>query len=267
MKLSATINFFDGEELLMQAAANIRPVVSHLSIVWQSVSNFGNPITDRARQVLDSLRRQRLVDDIQHYDPDLTQPAAVNEIAKRRAGVALAEKAGATHILLMDADEFYVPSEFRQACAFIHRNRIDFSAVSHFVYAREPIFRSRDPVPTICAFVTRLGPGFQLNLDPGNYPVAPVDPTRAPFVSGGCFHRFPTSQIAMHHMTALRHDFRSKLANTTQNDNPARIAVMRAEYDCIKNWDPDQGMDPAGFPMVRVPDMFGLCGWRERPLP
>ena len=41
MKLSASINFFNGEELLWQAVVHIRPLVEHLSIVYQKTSNWG----------------------------------------------------------------------------------------------------------------------------------------------------------------------------------------------------------------------------------
>ena len=40
MKLSASINLFDGEELLFTSLTNLRPVVDHISVVYQLKSNF-----------------------------------------------------------------------------------------------------------------------------------------------------------------------------------------------------------------------------------
>lgn len=73
MKLSASFNFFDGGELLVPAVENIRPVVDHISVVWQSLSNFGSEISSVSRKAIEELERKALVDIFVHYTPDLSQ--------------------------------------------------------------------------------------------------------------------------------------------------------------------------------------------------
>jgi hypothetical protein len=47
MKLAASYNFFNGEELLEKSITNLRTLVDHISVVYQQQSNLGNPITEK----------------------------------------------------------------------------------------------------------------------------------------------------------------------------------------------------------------------------
>ena len=42
MKLGVSYNVFDGEELLESSIKSIRDNVDHISVVYQTISNFGN---------------------------------------------------------------------------------------------------------------------------------------------------------------------------------------------------------------------------------
>ena len=46
MKLGVSYNLFDGEELLENSIKCIRDSVDHISVVYQSTSNFGEKSTD-----------------------------------------------------------------------------------------------------------------------------------------------------------------------------------------------------------------------------
>jgi len=115
MRLSVSFNFFNGEEHLYAAVRNIRPVVDHISIVYQTISNYGLPISPSAYNVLNRLIAEGLIDEVFHYRPDFNRSATVNEYEKRKTGFRLALEANATHFLLMDSDEFYIRDEFISA--------------------------------------------------------------------------------------------------------------------------------------------------------
>lgn len=266
IKLSATINFFDGEELLEHCIRCIRPSVEHISIVWQSVSNFGHPISAEAMDALARIRRSGDVDVLEHYEPDLTQPPHMNELEKRRIGFRLAREANMTHGLLMDADEFYAPEEMAWARDYIAQHGIDYSTVSLYRYVQEPIYRSAMPMATVCSFITRLTSRLVHEYRIDIHPEENIDATRAPIVPRGRYHFFPPERIAMHHMTGLRRNFSSKVTNSTRNEDPLQSVKLRREVSLIQEWMPENSLvigDEKRLQMIVVPDRFGLIGWRE----
>lgn len=46
MKVGISYNLFDGEELLESSIKSIRDNVDYISVVYQTVSNFGNPCSE-----------------------------------------------------------------------------------------------------------------------------------------------------------------------------------------------------------------------------
>ena len=62
MKLGVSYNIFDGEELLEGSIKQIRQHVDHISVVYQVVSNFGNPCNPELVPLLERLKSEGLVD-------------------------------------------------------------------------------------------------------------------------------------------------------------------------------------------------------------
>ncbi|KIO49289.1 glycosyltransferase family 2 protein [Nitrosospira sp. NpAV] len=214
MKLSASINFFNSEETLFQAVQCIRPYVDHLSIIYQEVSNYGHPISTEALNILEQLKIHNLVDDWIKYQPDLSLPATKNEFLKRREGLRIARDEEATHFLLMDADEFYLPSEFESAKNVIEEKNIDYSCVHSYFYVHKPTYRSLDVDTTNVCFIAKITDKLAFDFA-GEFPAESVDPTRRISVPGGKFKFFDEHEICMHHMNFVRRDFISKLLNTS----------------------------------------------------
>ena len=52
MILSATYNFFNGEEHLIASLKSIRSQVDYINIVYQTISNHGNKCTEYAKDVI-----------------------------------------------------------------------------------------------------------------------------------------------------------------------------------------------------------------------
>src|SRR5262249_21123885 len=115
--LSASINLFDGHELLAPLVASLRDQVAHLSVVYQTVSFWGNAAADTLWSSIEALVRDGRIDDVRHYDGSarLGWSAKEQEAEKRTLGLELARNAGATHYLSLDVDEFYRPDELRRA--------------------------------------------------------------------------------------------------------------------------------------------------------
>ena len=255
MRLSATYNFFDGGELLVRSVEIIRPNVDHVSIVTQQISNLGNAQSPRSTDAVAELLRRGLVDDVEFFTPDRSRSAGENEFAKRARGLALARRAGCTHFLFVDADEFYDPDAFAAATSAIDRHGWETTSVEVMNYYGRPTWRVRDPfefVPFICR--TSSTPVFL-----GSFPQQ-VDPTRTVTWSGSTHHAFPATEIVMHHMTGVRLDLEEKLANSSLNDDPEQIAASRGRYERIHDLGPGRFVLPDGavVDIVEVDDVFGL---------
>ena len=257
MKLSASINFYNAEELLIQAVRCIRPLVEHLSIVYQETSNWGNVISERAKKAIEQLKSEGLVDDFYCYEPNSSFNASENEFQKRQIGLDLAKTAGASHFLLMDADEFYIPKQFLKVKEIIRTSDISYSCVRSYFYIHQSIYRSELPDTTNVCFIAKITPELSFEYQ-GAFPAENVDPTRRLVNSSGRFKFFDANDICMHHMNFVRESFKSKLVNTSSAANPDFI---RKEKNALNDWRwPNDFVFPnkPKYKIVEVEDVFQL---------
>ena len=251
MRLSISYNYFNGDEHLSASMKSVCESAFHISVVWQATSNAGEPMTEPARQALIEAQELPQVEAIE-FRPDLTLKRRRNELEKRRIGLAAARRAGATHFLSMDADEFYRPRELANALAFIERHWLTSTSVDSYLHIRRPIWRGRDT--TRVAFVTRLLPWTRIGA--ARYPVERVDSTRRMQTWPMRHRHFSPDLVAMYHMNLVRRDLSQKLRNSSTEKPEFLDAVGRA----LTDWRPPQpfrfpGRDPIS--VERVPNEFG----------
>ncbi len=260
MKLSINYNFFNGEEHLYNSIKNIRSVVDHISICYQTVSNLNNPISQEALDVLQRLKNEQLVDEMILYEPDFEKSPQKNEFQKRVIGVDCAKKAGATHILLADADEFYDQKQFQKAKDFIEKHDISCSATYSYFYIHKPIYRSKEPDGTNIPFICKLDEHtiFALAQD---FPCNRTDPTRRVVNHSGKFKMFEIEEIVMHHMNFVRYSFDSKLSNTSSRGNPKLKRFLKKINKCLNNWRFGKEFNfpkKRKYEIIEVPNQFGI---------
>lgn len=267
MKLSVSINLFDSEELLEFSLKNIRPFADHISIVYQTISNFGNPANPGLEALLNQLKAEGLADELYLYHPNLKLKPFENETIKRQIGWKLAEKAKATHFMSKDCDEFYNPEEFRRAKEFILENDISCS-VAHFVnYVVKPTYRSKTLHANFVPFICKLKPGirhggytlFQRILKKlglfKTFPF-PVDPTRV-LVGFSDVFCFSPENLIMHHMWCVRKDLIMKYKNSSWSDNPENRAKGERFVTFLETFKIEEQSDK----WEQVPDQFGITGF------
>lgn len=259
MKLSVTYNFFNGEEFLYNSIKNLRPVVDHISIIYQDISNFNNKISQEALSVIEKLRKEKLVDDFFLYTPNFEITPQENEYLKRKKGYDLAKDNNATHILLCDADEFYEQKEFIKAKKKIEDDNISFSACHSYFYIHKPTYRSKEFDSTNVCFICRLD-SYTEFLNNITFPVDNVDPTRRIINKDNNFYFFD-DEIVMHHMNFVRPNFNSKLLNSTSNSNPRLREFLKEVKKSLNNWKfgnefyfPNKGK----YQIIEVENTFGL---------
>lgn len=250
-KWGVAYSVYDGEELLEASIRTIRPYVDYVIVVWQRVSWYGTPARDSLLPLLEELRGKGLIDELIEYQPDLKLKAVKNETNKRNVGLRAARKAGVTHYMCMDTDEFYLPEDLLASKEYILRNSITHSFCALLMYGEVPtklIMEQR----CCCQYFTRIT-CLSKHCNEKNA-IALVDPTRkislTPWWMGGsrCFFMH---NVRMHHFTYIRKDMKGKVANSTNRGSAtktvdycsgvdsSKIATVEDYFaieDCMKNW-------------------------------
>lgn len=249
-------NVFNAEEHLVSSLLHSRQNAEYINLVVQFTSNVGLPASSGLQDVLHEVQRKKLVDDVSVYVPDFDVPPAVNEHRKRLLGLELAKKAGVSHFMTMDCDEYYRPSEFRRAREIIEERGVRVSAVRSYLHIKRPIWRSREPDTTCCAFLTAIDRVSNLELN-GDYPCL-VDPTRR--LNGGeqPYLFFEPDTVAMYHMNLVRHDLSTKLKNSSNAHLTDFMARVQHAYDTWRFGEPLRFPNKPELEIVAVDDTFHI---------
>lgn len=244
MKIGVSYNVFDGEELLENSIKSIRNNVDYISVVYQTVSNFGNPSDEGLVPLLEKLEDEGLIDELFMYKPTLNKGGHYNEIRKRNLGLYISEGAGCTHHIAMDSDEFYTDEQFKFMKEEMLKGDFDSSACQMITYYKESKYRldPKEEYYVSLLFKIKQGKEFVMGI---NFPVL-VDPTRR-MESDKC-RVFTRDEIEMHHMSYVRKDLRKKLQNSSASPNFKNIDKL---VDYYEKWEsPKQGL------MGGAPDKF-----------
>jgi hypothetical protein len=216
MRLGVSYNVFDGEELLEGSIRCIRSEVDYISVVYQTVSNFGNHCSAELVPLLTKLKDEGLIDELFEYNPRINKGGHFNEITKRNIGLSLSEGNGCTHHMSMDSDEYYIPSEFKNLKKLIEGGNYDSSFCQMQTYYKSWEYSLNPPEEYYVSLI------FKIKLD-SNYvmgyptPVL-VDPTRRMSPSDKPLV-LKREQIQMHHGSYIRDNVRTKLINSSASVN------------------------------------------------
>lgn len=215
MKLGASYNLFDTEELLEASVRAIRNEVDYINIVYQTTSNTGEPCSEKLLPILEYLFTKGYIDELIEYRPNFKLQPHENEIRKRNIGLKHARKNNCTHFVSLDSDEFYAEEQLIEAKKTILNGDIDFTAVQLTNYFKKPIYQMvyKNQPEYYVSFIFKIKRfrKFKLDID---FPVL-VDPTRR--IKGKRFLLFDKETIEMHHMTLVRENISSKLKNSSSN--------------------------------------------------
>jgi hypothetical protein len=242
MKLGISYNVFDGEELLESSINSIRENVDYVSVVYQTISNFGNPCDEGLVPLLKRLVSDGLVDEIFEYRPRINRGGHFNEITKRNIGLSLSEGVGCTHHMAMDSDEFYTDEQFKFLKKEMIEGDYDSSACQMTTYYKDSKYRLEPKEEYYVSLLFKIRRGVEFVMG-HPFPVL-VDPTRR-MGSGKC-KIFTRDEVEMHHMSYVRKDIRKKLQNSSASPNFKNIDKI---VDYFNKWEyPKQGL------MGGVPD-------------
>lgn len=212
MRLGICYMVFDGDELLEFAIKSIRNVVDFVSVTYQKVSYFGNSVDPNLLPLLENLKKQGLIDEILHYETNLGIHHKQNELNLRNLGLEASKKAGCTHHISADVDEFYKPDELTFAKNYMAKNDHDFSAAYLYTYYKEPTYLVYPVQKLLVSFIHPVHNEYRMDME---YPTFPLhmETTRR---FGKCknYHIFDQNNFVIHHMSYVRKDIRKKFQNS-----------------------------------------------------
>ena len=277
MKLAACYIVFDGLETLEHSIKSIRDSVDLVIVSYQRVSWGNTQCSSDLIPSLESLKGKGLIDEIMEFTdfvpsslitPEEVLRAKSYETLKRQSTLAKALSLGATHYLSMDADEFYVKSQFDEAKRQIMADGLQATAVRYINYLTPTINQglSKFKVP----FIYEIGPKSRHSAV--QFMFGDIDPTRGIHDDSHSKARiFTTDTIVMHHMGMLRADLlgkykassrffrdRSNLPTLAEDIELAKT-TGKLQFRAIHFGDSLSGLNKE-FDLIECEDLFGLNG-------
>jgi len=205
-KLALIINVFEGEEHLPKVL-RIRPNVDYCIAVTQKVS-YNGEYYDRGHEVAS---REKLIDKIVEFVPQLHLKPRINERLKRNMGIQEAIKQGCTHFIECDSDEVYSPIQFETAKKHLYENDYDSSFCRHINYYYSNEYLMNPPLTFYVPFIHKLTKETIIGVD---FHTIEMDETRriSPI---GKMKVFDEKELIMHHYTLVRENIGRKLRNSS----------------------------------------------------
>jgi hypothetical protein len=255
-RFGVSYNLFDGEELLESSIKSIRKNIDFISVVYQTVSNYGNPCSENLVPTLEKLKNNHLIDELVHYTPHSNTEAHFNEIEKRNIGLTLSRKAGCDYHMSMDADEYYIEEQLEFAKSELLKGKFDASVCQMRTYYKSPFYQLSPPEDYYVSLFYKIKKGRKYEVTQ-KFPVL-VDPTRK-MKTKNC-RIFSRSEIEMHHMSYVRKEIRKKLTNSSALINYKEEVNRIVEH--FENWNFPEPALLAGLPpklhqIIQVENKFG----------
>lgn len=221
-KLGLGMVAFEGCEHAKNILSEIREYVDYILVCLQKVSYHGEPIEQYDIDEILMCQKAGLVDEIIWYDPDLSYLKQENfdpktprllETEKRNMMIDALEKAGCSHDIIIDSDEFYDATQFKIAKdAFNKSDEMCVTYCQYMNYYRDYEHVMLWPFPSYVPFIADIR--FRYVYEKGTFD-RPSDPTRRYFVPNDdkCkqFHIFNWNIVHMHHLSWIRKSIEKKL--------------------------------------------------------
>jgi len=261
MKLGLSYNLFDGEELLEYSIKPIRNCVDYISVVYQLISNHGNPCSENLELMLHDLKNRGLIDEMVLFVPKIEdnenpEMASINETEKRNIGLELSRINNCTHHMTIDTDEFYTTKQFEYMKKIVEDGNYDSAVCNHCQYYKDSIYMLKNKEPEFVTTIQKINTNtkYVYKID---YFVG-VDPTRK--TNNLNCRIFSRNEVEMHHMSFVRKNIKTKLLNSSSRRHFTDEQINKIDNH-YRNWFyPMPGMWAGGnlVDVVEVPRLFEI---------
>lgn len=221
---------FDGEELLEFAASAIRKEIDYISATYQKTSYFGNPCGPDLIPTLKRLESNKLIDELIFYEPNLRLPPKENEVRLRNLGLEHSRKAGCSHHISSDVDEFYQAEQLKYAKQVMDADDYDFSIATSINYYKDPTFLVYPDQGIQMSLIHPVDNRYDREIPYPAFPF-PIEITRR-LARCKKYKVFSKDEITIHHMSYVRKDIRRKF----QNSDNARCYQLENFYKTFDNY-------------------------------
>jgi len=226
-KLALTINAFDASELLEPLLTEIIDEVDYVIAIKQAKSYWGNPMAKEDIAELDRLKEIGLIDEVVEFQGDKSKYSREQECDKRNWGIDLVKAKGYSHVLNIDADEFYDIEQFKWAKNLINTKGYTTTYCTYVNYYRDFDHHLVYPFRPLVPFIQSTYFRYTYN---GPAP-GPTDPTRRvnnPMNLGT--YVFKDDELRMGHAAWIRKDIKKKLINwSAKNHFPVELIDKAVE--------------------------------------
>jgi len=266
MVLGMSYSLWDSEELLEYSIRSIRSNVDYISVVYQEVSNHGEPCDPGLYDLLLSLKKRKLIDAILLYTPNMTpnpEQPSLNETNKRQLGLELSRVHGCTHHITIDCDEFYTDEQFKFMKSTMEMGYYSTGYCQHRQYYHDNTHQLAIPEGEYVATIEKILPSTQYIYQAYAPDGIGIDPTRKTnnISSGGAYRVFTRQECEMHHMSFVRKDIRKKLSNHSSRRFFTEEQITKVT-DYYNSWTPDNKycMWAGGnlLELIEVPKLFDI---------
>lgn len=203
---------YDGYELLEFAVKSIRNQIDYISVTYQNISYFGNPTDPELEILLKQLKSMGLIDELVYFEPDLSLHHKENELRLRNLGLEASRKAGCSHHISADVDEFYKSNQLEYAKKVMEEGDFDFSVAYMDIYYKDPTFLVIPDQNLLVSFIHPVENEYNKEI---NYPIFPfhMETTRR-FTNHTKYRIFNKDEFKIHHMSYVRKDIYKKFKNS-----------------------------------------------------
>lgn len=231
MKLGICYMVFDGEELLEFAARSIRNNIDHISATYQTTSYFGNPADPNLFETVSRLKAEGFLDEIIHFEPDLSLHPKENEVRLRNIGLEASRRAKCTHHISSDVDEFYKANELEYVKRIMEEGNYNYSVVPIATYYKDPTFRVIPDQNLVVSFIHPVANEYTIDIPYPMFPFHMETTRRLKMVDN--FRLFTRNEMTMHHMSYIRKDIHKKFKNS-DNGRSYKIDKFMKNFDNYK---------------------------------
>ncbi|HEY3404036.1 MAG TPA: hypothetical protein VGK59_11650 [Ohtaekwangia sp.] len=253
MRLCAIYNVWSDYDLLIHSVNNVHPLVDGVLIICSENSNYGEYCKQYPYWEEDVFYNTNVR--TFGFEPESYLKPIQNETNKRNFGLDIARQQGYTHFIMMDADEFYDPAEFRKAKERFHVEKdLKGLVVESQVYFGSPELTIGNDT-TLVPFIHELTPTIKHEFN-RKYPFAwidgkiRIDPTRSLNIDSG----IKMADCLMHHYSWVRKDYSKKIRNSTARANLERSTIMQDLLHAKEGYYCEFYQKH----LVRVPNRFGI---------
>ncbi len=219
-KLGYGIIVFDDVCHLRNMLTEVRPHCDVIVLCLQNESYYGVPIRQEVINHVNELVNEKLVDNVIWFNPTNMHEEEGNhsprfiETDKRNFILDyLQNEAGCSHSMVIDSDEYYDGTDFKNAKDIIDRTDVMKITYCQYInYYRDYMHLMVWPFLCYVPFITESS--YRFSFTNGSFD-RPSDPTRRYEIKkdGERYFLMNFNIVKMHHLSWIRQDIKSKIDN------------------------------------------------------